>query len=123
MKKALIDTARRQLCQVSTNIFPVAPGLAWRDCADDVTPETHDFDGTTFVRKPAPAPPDQRRVADETERAAARLDGALMALVDSTPAQLQSFAQNNFPSLTVVERNRMALLLNILAVAVRPHVR
>lgn len=68
-------------------------------------------------------PPDPRRAADETERAAAKLDAALMALVDSTPAQLQTFAQNNFPSLTVAERNRMGTILNILAVAVRPHVR
>jgi hypothetical protein len=67
--------------------------------------------------------PDPRTVLDEQERAAAKVDNALMALVNSTPAQLQTFAQNNFPSLTVTERNRMAVILNILAVAVRPHVR
>ena len=31
--------------------FPGAPGFEWRDCADDVAPETHEWNGTTFVRK------------------------------------------------------------------------
>lgn len=71
----------------------------------------------------APKPPDPRLVLDESERSAAKVDSALLTLVNMTPAQLQTFAQNNFPSLTVAERNRMATILNILAVAVRPHVR
>jgi hypothetical protein len=68
-------------------------------------------------------PPDPRLVLDAEERAAAKIDAALMTLVNSTPAQLQTFAQNNFSSLTVAERNRMAIILNIIAIAVRPLVR
>jgi hypothetical protein len=71
-----------------------------------------------------PIPPDPRLVLDETERQAAKIDNALMALVNSTPAQLQTFVNNNFPSLaTQGEKNRLATILGILAVAVRPHVR
>jgi hypothetical protein len=33
--------------------FPAAPGFEWRDCGDEVTLETHVFDGTHFVPKPA----------------------------------------------------------------------
>lgn len=77
---------------------------------------------TPQAADPAPTP-DPRLVLDEQERAAAKLDTALMALVNSTPAQLVTFAQNNFPTLTVAERTRMAVILNILAIAVRPQVR
>lgn len=67
--------------------------------------------------------PDPRVVLDEQERAAAKVDAAIMALVNSTPAQLMTFARNNFPTLTLAEQNRVGVILNILAVAVRPHVR
>ncbi len=65
MKKALIEIATRRLCQVepvnpepeSGGIpFPVSSGLEWRDCADDVKPETHQFDGVIFSLIPAPPP-------------------------------------------------------------------
>jgi hypothetical protein len=127
MKRALLHETR--LCEVRAADFPVAPPLRWIDCADNVTPETHDFDGTNFVLKPAPptSMPDPAVVArmqlDQDERAAAKIDNAVMVLVNSKPAELQTFAQNNFPSLTVAERNRMAIILSILAVAVRPVVR
>lgn len=64
-----------------------------------------------------------RRTTDDAERAAAKVDSAILALVNSTPVQLMTFARNNFPSLTLAEQNRIGLILNILAVAVRPHVR
>lgn len=67
--------------------------------------------------------PDPRFALDEQERAATKVDATIMALVNSTPAQLMIFARNNFPSLTLAEQNRIGLILNILAVAVRPHVR
>lgn len=67
--------------------------------------------------------PDPRLVQDAADRLAARQDAAIMALVDATPLQLIGWARNNFPSLTLEEQNRMGLILNILAVAVRPQVR
>lgn len=80
-------------------------------------------DDPALVAFLAPKPPDPRLVLDESERAAAKLDAAIMALVNSTPAQLMSFARNNFPTLTLAEQNRIGTILNILAVAVRPVVR
>lgn len=53
MKKALIhDAEPDRICEVHPTGFPVAPGLAWIDCADDVTPETHVWDGTAVVLRP-----------------------------------------------------------------------
>lgn len=67
--------------------------------------------------------PDPRLVLDQEELLQAKLDAAVMALVDATPAQLITYARNNFPSLSLAEQNRMGTILHILAVAVRPHVR
>ena len=66
---------------------------------------------------------DLRADADQAENITARGNAALMALVNSTPAQCITFAQNNFPSLTLAEQNRIGMILNILAISVRPHVR
>lgn len=65
----------------------------------------------------------QRLADDAAELAAAKVDNAIQQLVNSTPAQLMTFARNNFPTLTLAEQNRLGMILNILAVAVRPHVR
>jgi len=55
MKKALIYSPNNTLCQVSEQDFPVAVDFMWIDCDDEVKPETHCFDGTTFVlRKDVP---------------------------------------------------------------------
>ena len=72
---------------------------------------------------PPPAPPDPRLVLDEQERQSARQDSAIQTLVDATPAGLQTWAGNNFPTLTAPERNKMGMLLQILSVAVRDKVR
>jgi hypothetical protein len=64
-----------------------------------------------------------RLTQDEDERLSAKGDAALLQLVNATPQQLQTYAQNNFPSLTLAEQNRMALILYALAVAVRPLIR
>lgn len=68
-------------------------------------------------------PPDPRAALDEQERATAKVDATILQLVNATPAQLMTFARNNFPTLTLAEQNRIGTILNILAVAVRPHVR
>jgi hypothetical protein len=66
---------------------------------------------------------DPRLIADDIERDVAKQDAAILVLVNSTPAQCIAFARNNFPSLTLAEQNRLGMLINILAVAVRPVVR
>jgi hypothetical protein len=67
---------------------------------------------------------DIRAAADATELAAAKLDANIQSLINATPTQLLTFVTNNFPSMTTAgERNVMARVLAILAVAVRPTVR
>jgi len=50
MKKALIFEG--QIIQIEAMSFPVAPALIWIDVADDVSMETHVFDGASAVLKP-----------------------------------------------------------------------
>lgn len=88
------------------------------ECAQRLA-EEEAWAGTASVRAAAK----ERFRADETERLQAKLDAAVMALVDATPAQLLTYARNNFPSLTPAEQNRLGAILHILAVAVRPQVR
>lgn len=64
-----------------------------------------------------------RRSADAQELSDARVNSAITALLDSTPAQLATFASNNFPTLTPAERARMGMVMNMLAVAMRPQIR
>lgn len=81
------------------------------------------------VRNTPPPPTSEELAAearsqtDRAERLQAKLDAAVMALVDATPAQLVTYARNNFPSLTLAEQNRLGTMLFILAVAVRPLMR
>ena len=69
MNRALIEKATHRFCQrvEPGEDFPICSSLEWRDCADDVAPETHDFDGANFIPKPAPPPPP---TVDELEAAA-----------------------------------------------------
>jgi len=55
MKKALIF--KDQIVQIESVSFPVAPELIWIDVADDVSMETHVFDGASAVLKPNPPAP------------------------------------------------------------------
>lgn len=64
-----------------------------------------------------------RLATDEEERQQARIDNAILTLINATPAGRITWARNNFPSLTLEEQNRIGMILNILAVAVRPQVR
>lgn len=128
MKRALIQLPSRVaevIDPVARDQFPVAAPLFWVSCPDDATPETHFFDGTGVAVKPPPpvVTPDPRLVQDAAELAEAKADQALLNLVDATSTQLQAWAQNNFPSLSPAEQNRMALILYGLAAALRPHIR
>lgn len=66
---------------------------------------------------------DQRRIADAQELQDARLDNAITALIDATPAQRLTWANNNFPTLTPAERARIGMLMNMVAVSMRPQIR
>lgn len=50
MKKALIFQGK--LVEVATEAFPVSPEMHWVDVADDVTPETHEWDGASMALIP-----------------------------------------------------------------------
>ena len=77
------------------------------------TPEPADVPSAAEIAEAA------RRALDEQERQQAKADAAILALVNATPAQLVVYARNNFPSLTLAEQNKVGIILNILAVAVR----
>lgn len=64
-----------------------------------------------------------RQTLDEQERLQAKADAAILALVNATPPQLVTYARTNFPSLTLAEQNKMGIILNILAIAVRDRMR
>jgi len=91
MKAALTKADSDRVFQV-VNLgeeFPVHPAMTWRECANDVTPETHDFDGVAFVLKPGPPPP----TAEDLRRA--EIDGSIAAetigtVQPATRAQLQA---------------------------------
>tara|TARA_R110000868_G_scaffold331698_2_gene592696 strand:- start:60 stop:407 length:348 start_codon:yes stop_codon:yes gene_type:complete len=84
----------------------------------------YDWNGAAWVINAALQAAKDRRDADETERQAAKQDSAILALVDATQAQLLNYVNSNFPSLaTQGERNKFALILSMLAVALRDKVR
>jgi len=65
----------------------------------------------------------QRLNTDRQELIDARLDAAITALIDSTPAQRVAWANSNFPSLTAPERMRIGMIMNMIAVSMRPQIR
>lgn len=46
-----------RIADVSGAAYPVAEPFYWLDCADDVTRDTHYFDGSAIVPMPPPPPP------------------------------------------------------------------
>jgi hypothetical protein len=57
MKYALVSPQENdRLCQVEALPFGVAPPLKWIECFDDVTPQTHKYEGGQFVLLPPIAP-------------------------------------------------------------------
>jgi hypothetical protein len=86
-------------------------------------PERGPFpDATTLVQweQEYDARPEAVRVvADEQEREACKADGTMLVLINQTRAEWASWAQANFPTLTVAERTRIGVMCWLLAVAVR----
>jgi hypothetical protein len=86
MKKALVFEG--QIVQIEAVSFPVAPELIWVDVADDVSMETHVFDGAAAVLKPRPpAPTYAQKRAAEYPPATDYLDG----IVKGDAAQVQAY--------------------------------
>ena len=86
MKKALVFES--QIVQIEAVSFPVAPALTWIDVADDVSMETHVFDGAEAVLKPKPpAPTYQELRAAAYPPASDYLDG----IVKGDAAQVQAY--------------------------------
>lgn len=54
--RALIEPQTNRVAQVEAQDFPVAAPLFWTDCADDVKPETHFWNGSAIEQNPEPAP-------------------------------------------------------------------
>jgi hypothetical protein len=64
-----------------------------------------------------------RTSTDEAERAECKGDGTLMVLLNQTRPEWRTWAQNNFPTLTLAEQNKLGNLFWIVAVGVRKNVR
>lgn len=129
MKRALIEKQTRRFAQ-RVNLgeeFPVHASLEWRDCPDDATPETHDFDGANFFARPVAPAPDPavvaRRGLDETERTSCAVDAQVLPLINQTRAEWISWAGSNFPTLTGAEKTRLGILFWVVSVGVRRAIR
>lgn len=64
-----------------------------------------------------------RLSADETERAACKIDAQILPLVNQTKAEWITWAGANFPSLTATERTRLGILFWVVSVGVRRSIR
>lgn len=80
MKKALVFEG--QIVQIESVSFPVAPALIWIDVSDDVSMETHDFDGAAVVLKPKPPAP----TTEQLSTSARSKRDSLLAVTDWTQA-------------------------------------
>lgn len=130
----LFQQLHRQISQVcpiaGVSIGTIDDKRTWRvDFAEGATTEQRaaanavitSFDVTAAQQ--AEAQLLQRRLTDDQELADARLNNAVIALIDSTPAQLLTWASNNFPTLTPAERARIGMIMNMIAVSMRPQIR
>lgn len=93
MKRVLIQLTDNRLCDIvdAGQEFAVAAGLAWHDAPDDVGHDTHEFDGTAVVSKPAP-PPAPIVIPSEVTRAQARGALILDGLIDSVQPAINAIA-------------------------------
>ena len=110
MKKALIDP-NGLLIQVESIAFPVAAPFQWVDVADDVSPETHIWNGAAAV--PAPAPTLDQLKAAQIALINAGCQAALLAIVAGYPdleiatwpqqyVEAQTYTTNPTPMLSAI---------------------
>jgi len=92
MKRALIKGLA--VCQVELQDFPVASSFFWTDCADNVSPETHQWDGAQIVAKPV-VQPDPRVALDVAEAAVVQADSQVVTFLNFSPTQLDNWVDNN----------------------------
>lgn len=91
--------------------------IRWRDGWTEKLP-----DGTEVVHpphEPEPADPEPPPTQDELDAAAARADAKLAALAAATPVQIRAWANQNFPTLTAAERDRLGTAFVALAILAR----
>lgn len=70
-------------------------------------------DGTEVVHAPhdpEPADPEPPPTQDDLDAAASRADAKLAAVAAATPAQIRAWANQNFPTLTAAERDKLGTL-------------
>lgn len=72
MKKALIDP-NGNFVEVAASEFPVAAPFFWVDVADDVTPQTHVYDGSAIIVRPAPLRDEAAMIASVKAEAQRRI--------------------------------------------------
>ena len=131
---SVIEQLHRQISQVcpiaSVSIGRSDDKRTWRiDFADSATQEQRTAAAGALAAFDVIAAEQQevqlqlRRVTDQQELADARLDSAIVALVDATPAQRLTWANNNFPTFTPAERARIGMIMNMIAVSMRPMIR
>lgn len=115
MKHALIEKATRRFCQRvdQGQEFPVYQALEWRDCPDNVTPATHDFDGANFLPKPPPPAPDPRLVQDEQERIAVSSEPGTRSWIDMTPDEAAQWVNDTFQARVVAGDTQVQAVLFI----------
>lgn len=70
MKKALVKNGESRIFEVVAVAFQVAAPLKFVDVADDVTPETHVYDGVAVKAKPAPSAAELQAIENERTKAA-----------------------------------------------------
>lgn len=63
MKKALVEQMTGRIAQVvaTDKTFPVAPGLSWIDCPDNISADSFQFVAGQIVEKPAREEPQPNR--------------------------------------------------------------
>lgn len=71
--------------------------------------------GNTILEADPPPPPTK----EQLDTAAARADEKLKALAAATPAQIRAWTNNNFPTLTVAERDKLGTAFVVLCIHAR----
>jgi hypothetical protein len=94
MKKALVFES--QIVQIEAASFPVAPELIWFDVADDVSMDTHMFNGVEVVVKPASPPTYRQLRAAAYPSFADQFDSIFHRGLDAWKAEIQ-YIKNKYP--------------------------
>ena len=99
MKRALIVIETNSLCDIveAGAEFPVAPGLLWVDAPDNVSHDTHEFNGAVIVEKPVVPPSAEQVVSALTAVMQRHLDDTASARGYDGILSLCSYATSTHP--------------------------